>query len=264
MSLWSRVENVFRGDRLNREIDEELASHIEEAIEQGRDPAETRKAFGSALRQREASRDVRLIPWLDSLRADAVFGWRQLMKKKVTSAAAILSLAFAIGACTSAFRLIDALLWRPLPIAAPERLYVAVHRGIDIDGVVRTNDGWTYPIFRQMRAAVKDQAELIAMSYAARKDLSYGSDRRQKRHTCNMSPVGCFVHSDFGPLLGAYSREVTISNREVIPLPSFPMTTGRAVSDGIRMCLDGHFALAIIYTQSWASLERASQALSRA
>jgi hypothetical protein len=205
MSLWSRVENVFRGDRLNREIDEELASHIEEAIEQGRDPAEIRKAFGSALRQREASRDVRLIPWLDSLRADAVFGWRQLMKKKVTSAAAILSLAFAIGACTSAFRLIDALLWRPLPIAAPERLYVAVHRGIDIDGVVRTNDGWTYPIFRQMRAAVKDQAELIAMSYAARKDLSYGSDRRQKRHTCNMSPVGCFVHSDFGPLLGAYS-----------------------------------------------------------
>ena len=110
MSWWSRIANVFRGDRLSREIDEELQSHLEEAIAQGRDPAEARRAFGSALRLREESRDVRLIAWLDSLRANAVFGWRQLMKKKVTSAAAILSLALGIGACTSAFRLIDALL----------------------------------------------------------------------------------------------------------------------------------------------------------
>src|SRR5580698_9778111 len=102
MSLWSRIANVFRADRLNREIDEELQSHIEEAIEQGRDPEEARKAFGSALRRREESRDLRLIVWLDSLRADAVFGWRRLKKTKVTSAAAILSLALAIGACTSA------------------------------------------------------------------------------------------------------------------------------------------------------------------
>jgi hypothetical protein len=93
---------------LSREIDEELESHIEEAIEQGRDPAEARRAFGSTLRRREESRDIRVIGWLDSLRADTVFGWRQILKKKVTSAAAILSLALAIGACTSAFRLIDA------------------------------------------------------------------------------------------------------------------------------------------------------------
>ena len=93
MSLWSRIVNVVRGDRLSREIDEEMQSHIAEAVEQGRDPAEAGAAFGSALRRREESRDIRLIPWLDSLRADAVFGWRQLAKKKVTSAAAILSLA---------------------------------------------------------------------------------------------------------------------------------------------------------------------------
>ena len=40
MSLWSRIANVLRGERLSREIDEELASHIEESIAQGRDPAE--------------------------------------------------------------------------------------------------------------------------------------------------------------------------------------------------------------------------------
>ncbi|SRR5713226_9314605 len=85
MSWRSRLANVFRGDRLSLEIDEELRSHIEEAIEHGRDPAEASRAFGPALRQREESRDIRLIPWLDSLRADAVFGWRQLRKNKVTS-----------------------------------------------------------------------------------------------------------------------------------------------------------------------------------
>ena len=91
MSLWSRISNVVRGRRLNREIDEELESHIAEAVEQGRDPAEARRAFGSAMRVREESRDIRILPWLDSLRADAVFGWRQLRKNKAASAAAILS-----------------------------------------------------------------------------------------------------------------------------------------------------------------------------
>jgi putative ABC transport system permease protein len=134
MSLWSRIANVFHGRSLNREIDEEFESHIAEAIERGRDPAEARKAFGSPLRRREESRDVRLIAWLDSLRADGVFGWRQLRKKKVTSAAAILSLALAIGACTSAFRLVDALLLRPLPVAEPERLYALFQHGIGPDG----------------------------------------------------------------------------------------------------------------------------------
>ncbi len=85
MSLWSRIINVLHGDRLSREIDEELESHLKEAIEEGRDATEARKAFGSVLRQREESRDIRLVAWLDSLRADAIFGWRQLMKRKVTS-----------------------------------------------------------------------------------------------------------------------------------------------------------------------------------
>ena len=179
MSWWSRIANVFHDDRLNREIDEELESHIAEAVEQGRDPAEARRTFGSTLRQREQSRDIRLIPWLDSLRADAVFGWRQLMKRKVTSAAAILSLALATGACTSAFRLIDALLLRPLPVNHPERLYAVSYtlKGPDAG----TWDSFAYPLFRTWRALLKDQADLIAISYADRTDLIFGSDQEMEK-----------------------------------------------------------------------------------
>jgi predicted permease len=181
MSFWSRMANVFRGDRLSREIDEELQTHIAETIEQGRDPAEARRAFGSALRVREASLDIRMWAWFDSLRADAIFGWRQLMKRKVTSGAAILSLALATGACTSAFRLIDALLLRPLPVSHPERLYSVAFEGIGADGRVMIYDSCSYPMFLQMRAAVKDQAESLAVSYAERIDLTYGRDQEMER-----------------------------------------------------------------------------------
>ena len=103
MSLWSRIAIVFRGDRLNREIAEELESHIAEAIEQGRDPEEARRALGRTLVQREASHSIKVVGWLDSLRADVIFGWRQLKRSKMTSFAAILSLALAIGACAVHF-----------------------------------------------------------------------------------------------------------------------------------------------------------------
>src|SRR5215467_1536460 len=161
MSFWSRIANAIRGDRLSREIDEELQSHIAEAIEQGRDPAEARRAFGSALQRLEESRDFKLVPWLDSLRADAVFGWRQLMKRKATSAAAVLSLALAIGACTSAFRLMDALLWRPLPVAHADRLYSVAFESPSYEGTYSTYDCFSYATFQRMREVLKEQGETV-------------------------------------------------------------------------------------------------------
>jgi putative ABC transport system permease protein len=176
MSLFSRIANVFRRDRLSRDIEEEMRSHIAEAIAEGREPAEARRALGPALRHREESRDLRLIPWLESLCADSVFAWRQLAKRKTTSAAAILSLALAIGACVAAFRLMDAMLWRPLPIAAPERLYTLSREFTGPDGKVASGNSCAYPMFREMRALVKNEAELIAISFSDRVDVTFGSD----------------------------------------------------------------------------------------
>jgi predicted permease len=164
---------------VSREIDEEIRSHIEEAIEQGRDPEEARRAFGGALRTREECRDFRVLAWLDSLRADTVFAWRQFLKHKVTSAVATLSLALAIGACTSAFRLIDAILLRPLPVAAPEQLYSVLRQITNPanDREHATAEVWAYPDFQLMRDAAKGQAELLAVSSpVVPTDLTYKSD----------------------------------------------------------------------------------------
>jgi predicted permease len=125
---------------------------------------------------------LRPILWLESSCADIVFGWRQLMKRKTTSAAAVLSLGLAIGACTAAFRLIDALLLRPLPVAAPERFYAVTRSGTSFEGRGYAGENcWSYPAFREMRTAVKDQAELLAVSYAQRDDLTFQSDQEMEK-----------------------------------------------------------------------------------
>ncbi|HYL63435.1 MAG TPA: ABC transporter permease [Candidatus Methylomirabilis sp.] len=207
MALWRRMVNVFRGERLNRELDEEMEAHIAEAIAQGRDPVESRRVFGSAMRHREESRDAKLIGWLDSLRSDAIFGLRQLNKNRLTSVAAILSLALAMGACTSAFRLIDAMLLRPLPVANPERLYVLGRKGIDPGGHRRVSDFFEYPLFRQMRPAVKGKAELLAISGTSRVDVTYRSDEDEEK--ANFQFVSGWMFEAFGlrPALGRLLTE---------------------------------------------------------
>ena len=118
------------------------------------------------------------MPWsrLDALRTDSVFAWRQLRKHPVTSVAALLSLALAIGACTAAFRLIDATLLRPLPVRDPANLYSMVRQTIGNDGKPRTYAESEYPLFRQMRAAIGSDAELLAIAAPQRLDLTYASD----------------------------------------------------------------------------------------
>ncbi len=181
MSWWSRIENVWRGERVSREIEEEYASHLEEALESGRTAEEARRAFGPVLQRREESRDVKLFGWLDSLWADAVFGSRQLRKNRLASGAAILSLALAIGACTSAFRLIDAILLRPLPVKDPGNLYAVSFERPSVKNLPSTWDSCSYPMFQVWRNGLKGEAQSIATSYTQRNDLTYGADQEMEK-----------------------------------------------------------------------------------
>ena len=196
MSLWSRISNAVRGERLNREIEEELQSHIEEAIASGRDPKEAHRAFGSALHAREAGHSIRAAGWLESVLADVSFGWRQLCRNKVTSVAAVLSLALGIGSCVAAFRLIDALLWRPLPISGASRLFALSRKLIGPEGKPIEDGYWATPDFKVMRDAVKDQADLIAISDADRTDITWTTDDdMEKAHVV-------YVSGNMFPLFG--------------------------------------------------------------
>jgi predicted permease len=174
MSWVGRFTNLFRKDRLDRELEEELALHLEEAAEHGRSAEEVRRAFGATLRHREASRDIKLLPWLDALTSDVVFGWRQLHKHRSATAAAILSLGLAIGATTAAFRLVDAVLLRPLPVSHPENLYHVVQTHVNTFGRLEYWDDSDYPTFRDFRDAVSGKADLILAGGSYRQDTLIG------------------------------------------------------------------------------------------
>src|SRR5262245_43582937 len=117
MSRLSRIANVFRASRVDGILDDEISFHIESRIAElvadgmSRDEAEitARRQFGNRLQLREESRDVKLLPWLDSLVRDVRLGARMLRKNSLVTAAAILSMSMAIGACVGAFSLVDAL-----------------------------------------------------------------------------------------------------------------------------------------------------------
>ncbi|MGH9160565.1 MAG: ABC transporter permease, partial [Vicinamibacteraceae bacterium] len=168
MSWLSRLANVFRTSRVERDLDDELRFHVESRIAELVAAGLTRKAaeqevmrrFGGELRLREQSRDVKLLPWLDSLVKDVRFGARMLRKDAVISGAAVVSLALAIGACTAAFSLIDALILRPLPVRAPEQLiYLSVQSE---DSGQPEGEIFGYELFERFRTAARSRAELFA------------------------------------------------------------------------------------------------------
>jgi predicted permease len=157
--------------------------------------------------------NIRFVWWLDSLRADCALSWRRLRKNQVTSAAAILSLALGIGACLAAFQLVDALLLRPLPIAAPERLYALSRQEFGKNGQSTTRDNWEYPLFGEMRAAVAKQATLIAISEAERAEITFASDGEMER--AHLQYVSGDMFDSFG--LHAASGRLLSHNDDLHP-----------------------------------------------
>ena len=65
---------------------------------------------------------MKLLPWLDSLLRDVRMGARMLRRNAGVTATAVFSLSLALGACVAAFSLLDALIFRPLPVRTPEQL----------------------------------------------------------------------------------------------------------------------------------------------
>jgi predicted permease len=206
---------MFSAERADAEMERELAAHLllleDEMMRKGAKPDEARRLarikLGGVEQVRIMHREERGLPFVEWLATDVRFGWRQLMKRKVTTAAALLSLGLAMGSCVAAFRLVDALFLRPLPIAHAERLYVLSRQVIDQNRTVRSSDSWAYPDFVRMRDASKKDADLIAASYTGRYDLTYKTDEEMEK--AYVQYVSGWMFSSFGlqPALGRLLTE---------------------------------------------------------
>lgn len=117
-----------RGDqRWQAEIEEHLALETAENIRTGLAPAEARRQallkFGAVEALREEYRDQSGLPALETLFQDTRHAFRRLRRAPAFTSATVLTLALGIGATTSIFTLVDAVLLKSLPVAKPEQLY---------------------------------------------------------------------------------------------------------------------------------------------
>lgn len=112
----------------------------------------------------------RLNPWLDSLLRDIAFGSRLCRRHKTITVSVVASLSLAIGACTAAFSLIDALILRPLPVEHPESL---IYVGLRAPGDNRDGLSFNYPLFVELRDTARPTVRLFAMSDQSRRDATF-------------------------------------------------------------------------------------------
>jgi predicted permease len=135
--LWKRLAALFRGKKLDNELNAEIEAHLamqeEEFRRAGMTPGEARLAarreFGGVAQTLEAYRERRGVPWLESPAKDIRYALRGLARSPGFAAAAILSLALGIGANTAIFSLVHTVMLRSLPVAHPEELVTMYRTG---------------------------------------------------------------------------------------------------------------------------------------
>src|SRR3954468_3503951 len=128
--LASRITGFLRRRRLDDEFDAEVAAHLdlltEDHVRRGMSPADARRQailrFGGPVQIKEQQHDNRGLPFVETTLQDLRYGLRALRRSPAYSLVAIATLAIGIGAGTSVFSVVGAVLVRPLPYAAPDQL----------------------------------------------------------------------------------------------------------------------------------------------
>lgn len=177
-----------RADAVEHELTEEIRLHVEleteDLVTDGWDPvaarAEARRRLGGEARVREDVRRSRPLYWIDELRRDVVFGLRVLGRRPGFTLAVSLSLGLGIGGSTAIFSLMDAVMWRSLPVSNPAGLWTI-------------GDAYTH---REFRSLAEDPVLAGAAAYApAHFDLAIDGETG--------APVdGLLVSGDYFGLLG--------------------------------------------------------------
>ena len=187
--LFHRLHSFFRRAQLDRDLDAEISSHLQLAIDEnlqlGLSPAEARRQallrFGSAQQAKEQHREARGLPLLDTMFQDLRFASRMLRKSPGFTAVTVLTLALGIGANTAIFSLVNGILLVPLPYPNPEKL-------VSITG--------TYP--KGGVVAMRDQIHTMdAAAYYEGHEFNLTGQGEPLRLT------GTVVSAEFFPVLGA-------------------------------------------------------------
>ena len=164
-----RLGGLFHKGRRDRELAEELESHlqmhIEDSLRCGMTPAEARRQavikLGGLEQTKEICRDRRGLPFLETFLQDLRYGLRMLQRSPGTTAVAVMSLAIAIGPNCALFSVVDRLILKPPPVQGIGHIFGMYVRSERPGEWQRTS----YPDLQDYQALAGDVA-----SFAARFD----------------------------------------------------------------------------------------------
>jgi hypothetical protein len=125
-----RLIALFRRQRLDRDLDDELAFHLamrqEDQRRQGMTAADAdliaRRQFGNVFPVKEHARDAWMFAWLESVLQDIRFALRGFRRSLTFSLTAVLTLCIGIGGTVAIFSIVNAVLLRPLPFKDSDRV----------------------------------------------------------------------------------------------------------------------------------------------
>src|SRR5437660_1424371 len=203
-TLVHRVAALFRRGRLEGDLDDELRSHLEMAIEinlrKGMSPADARRealrSFGGLEQTKEIYRDQRGLPMIESTLQDLRFGLRMLRRSPGFSILAILCLTLGIGANAAVFSWIEGILFRPYPAVAHQERLVAIG-GTSRDEPRGTPLSW--PDFQDLQRSCT-LCETVFVSKITGTTLSIGD--RAERTTGSIVSANYFDAIGVHPILG--------------------------------------------------------------
>jgi predicted permease len=199
--LASRIRSFFRKERLDGDLEAELGSHLEMAIEdnlrRGLTPEEARRQalvrLGTPAMASELHREARGLPALDSLLQDLRYAFRSLRRDSGFTTFAILIVGLGIGASSTVFSVVNTLLLRPLPFPDAERLAWVSNRNSSGLSDQTTQVGYLIDL-RRMSRSFSDLAAYFAFYSIGGEHLT-GSGEPERL-------TGVPVTENFFPLLG--------------------------------------------------------------
>jgi predicted permease len=170
--LSSRATTRQDEKRLQAEIEEHLALQTAENIRTGLSPVEARRQavlkFGAVEATKESYRDQRGLPFMETLIQDTRHALRRLRRAPAFTITTVLTLALGIGATTSIFTLVYAVLLKSLAVANPGELYrlgkearCCYWGGYSQD---KEFSLVSYDLYKHLRGNTKGFAELAAFS----------------------------------------------------------------------------------------------------
>src|SRR5579864_274383 len=132
--LMRRIAALFRRRHLDEDLDAELRSHVEMAVErnirEGMSAEDARRealrSFGGVEQTKEIYRDRRGLPMIETTLQDVRFGFRMLRRSPGFSILVILCLTLGIGANAAVFSWVEGLLFRPYPLVLHQERLLAL------------------------------------------------------------------------------------------------------------------------------------------